>query len=208
MKLSKLDISKHLQDLRKENGKTLREVAAYLEIDQAILSKMENGKRPVTKDVLTQLAKLYKKDIQELHKVFLAEKLYKQLEHEDDALSILKLLEKQVVYKTKHDSEKEQIKKTVQAYFAELDVVQEVSLFGSFVRKEETAKSDIDLLIQFVAKKKISMFDILKMQHNLEELLNRKVDLIEEGQLKPAASIDVAREKEVVYVKAKRQTKG
>jgi transcriptional regulator with XRE-family HTH domain len=65
MKLSKLDISKYLQDLRKENGKTLREVAAYLEIDQAILSKMENGKRPVTKDVLTQLAKLYKKDIQE-----------------------------------------------------------------------------------------------------------------------------------------------
>lgn len=208
MKLSKLDISKYLQDLRKESGKTLREVAAYLEIDQAILSKMENGKRPVTKDVLTQLAILYKKDIQELHKVFLAEKLYKQLENEDDAMSILKLLEKQVVYKTKHDSEKEHIKKTVQAYFAELDVVQEVSLFGSFVRKEETGKSDIDLLIQFVAKKKISMFDILKMQHDLEELLNRKVDLIEEGQLKPAAAIDVVREKEVVYVKAKRQAKG
>ena len=208
MKLSKLDISKYLQDLRKESGKTLREVAAYLEIDQAILSKMENGKRPVTKDVLTQLAKLYKKDIQELHKVFLAEKLYKQLEQEDDALSILKLLEKQVVYKTKHDSEKEQIKKTVQAYFAELEVVQEVSLFGSFVRKEETAKSDIDLLIQFVAKKKISMFDILRMQHDLEELLNRKVDLIEEGQLKPSAAVEVVREKEVVYVKAKRQAKG
>ena len=208
MKLSKLDISKHLQDLRKESGKTLREVAAYLEIDQAILSKMENGKRPVTKDVLTQLAKLYKKDIQELHKVFLAEKLYKQLEHEDDALSILKLLEKQVVYKTKHDSEKEQIKKTVETYFTKQDVVQEVSLFGSFVRKEETAKSDIDLLIQFVAKKKISMFDILRMQHDLEELLNRKVDLIEEGQLKPSAAVEVVREKEVVYVKAKRQAKG
>ena len=208
MKLSKLDISKYLQDLRKESGKTLREVAAYLEIDQAILSKMENGKRPVTKDVLTQLAKLYKKDIQELQKVFLAEKLYKQLEHEDDALSILKLLEKQVVYKTKHDSEKEQIKKTVETYFTKQDVVQEVSLFGSFVRKEETAKSDIDLLIQFVAKKKISMFDILRMQHDLEELLNRKVDLIEEGQLKPSAAVEVVREKEVVYVKAKRQAKG
>ena len=208
MKLSRLDISKYLQDLRKESGKTLREVAAYLEIDQAILSKMENGKRPVTKDVLRQLAKLYRKDIQELNKVFLAEKLYKQLEHEDDALSILKLLEKQVVYKTKHNSEKEQIKKTVQVYFEKLDVVQEVSLFGSFVRKEETAKSDIDLLIQFVAKKKISMFDILKMQHDLEELLNRKVDLVEEGQLKPSAAFEVVREKEVVYVKAKRQTKG
>jgi hypothetical protein len=208
MKLSKLDISKYLQDLRKESGKTLREVAAYLEIDQAILSKMENGKRPVTKDVLRQLAKLYRKDIQELNKVFLAEKLYKQLEYEDDALSILKLLEKQVVYKTKHNSEKEQIKKTVETYFTKQDVVQEVSLFGSFVRKEETAKSDIDLLIQFVAKKKISMFDILKMQHDLEELLNRKVDLVEEGQLKPSAAFEVVREKEVVYVKAKRQTKG
>ena len=208
MKLSKLDISKYLQDLRKESGKTLREVAAYLEIDQAILSKMENGKRPVTKDALIQLAKLYEKDIQELHRVFLVEKLYKQLENEDDALSILKLLEKQVVYKTKHDSEKEQIKKTVETYFTKQDVVQEVSLFGSFVRKEQTAKSDIDLLIQFVAKKKISMFDVLKMQHDLEELLNRKIDLIEEGQLKPSAAMNVIREKEVVYVKAKRQTKG
>jgi len=208
MKLSKTNISEHLRELRKESGKTLREVAAYLEIDQAILSKMENGKRPVTKDVLRQLAKLYRKDIQELNKVFLAEKLYKQLEYEDDALSILKLLEKQVVYKTKHDSEKEQIKKTVETYFTKQDVVQEVSLFGSFVRNEETAKSDIDLLIQFVAKKKISMFDILKMQHELEELLNRKVDLIEEGQLKPLAALEVVREKEVVYVKAKRQAKG
>ncbi len=207
MKLSKLNMSKYLQDLRKENGKTLREVAAYLEIDQAILSKMENGKRPVTKDVLSQLAKLYKKDIQELHKLFLVEKLYKQLEHEDDALSILKLLEKEVVYKTKRVSEKEHIKKTVKAYFSKLDVVQEVSLFGSFVRKEETVKSDIDLLIQFVAKKKISMLDILRMQHDLEEKLNRKVDIIESGQLKPSAAIDVVREKEVVYVKAKRQTK-
>ena len=208
MKLSKTNISEHLRELRKESGKTLREVAAYLEIDQAILSKMENGKRPVTKDVLRQLAKLYRTDIQELNKVFLAEKLYKQLEYEDDALSILKLLEKQVVYKTKHDSEKEQIKKTVETYFTKQDVVQEVSLFGSFVRNEETAKSDIDLLIQFVAKKKISMFDILKMQHELEELLNRKVDLIEEGQLKPLAALEVVREKEVVYVKAKRQAKG
>ena len=208
MKLSKLDISKHLQDLRKENGKTLREVAAYLEIDQAILGKMENGKRPVTKEVITQLAKLYMRDVQELHKIFMAEKLYKQLEHEDDAMSILKLLEKQVVYKTKHDSEKEHIKKTVQTYFAKQVAVEKVSLFGSFVRNEETAKSDIDLLIQFVAKKKISMFDILKMQHELEELLNRKVDLIEEGQLKPSASVEVVREKEVVYVKAKGQTKG
>jgi predicted nucleotidyltransferase len=208
MKLSKINISEHLRELRKESGKTLREVAAYLEIDQAILSKMENGKRPVTREVLTQLAKLYKRDVQEMHKIFMAENLYKQLEHEDDALSILKLLEKQVVYKTKHDSEKEKIKKTVETYFTKQDVVQEVSLFGSFVRKEETAKSDIDLLIQFVAKKKISMFDILKMQHDLEELLNRKVDLIEEGQLKPSAAINVVREKEVVYVKAKRQTKG
>jgi predicted nucleotidyltransferase len=51
------------------------------------------------------------------------------------------------------------------------------------------------------------MFDILKMQHELEELLNRKVDLIEEGQLKTLAALEVAREKEVVYVK-KRQAKG
>jgi predicted nucleotidyltransferase len=170
MKLSKINISEHLRELRKESGKTLREVAAYLEIDQAILSKMENGKRPVTRGVLTQLAKLYKRDFQELHKIFMAEKLYKQLEHEDDAMSILKLLEKQVVYKTKHDSEKQQIKKTVQTYFAKQVAVAKVSLFGSFVRNEETAKSDIDLLIQFVAKKKISMFDILKMHHELEEL--------------------------------------
>jgi predicted nucleotidyltransferase/plasmid maintenance system antidote protein VapI len=208
MKLSKINISEHIRDLRKESGKTLREVAAYLEIDQAILSKMENGKRPVTREVITQLAKLYKTDVLELHKIFMAEKLYKQLEHEDDAMSILKLLEKQVVYKSKHDSEKEQIKKIVQTYFSNQVAVEKVSLFGSFVRNEETAKSDIDLLIQFVAKKKISMFDILKMQHELEELLNRKVDLIEEGQLKSLAALEVVREKEVVYVKSKRQAKG
>jgi predicted nucleotidyltransferase len=45
------------------------------------------------------------------------------------------------------------------------------------------------------------------MQHELSELVGRKVDLIEDGQLKESARVNVLQEKEIIYVKNKRFAK-
>ena len=55
------------------------------------------------------------------------------------------------------------------------DVIR-ASLFGSLVRGEETATSDIDLLVQF--KKGKSLLDLVGLELALKDQLNQKVDVL------------------------------
>ncbi len=54
-------------------------------------------------------------------------------------------------------------------------------VFGSVRRKEATASSDVDLLVRL--RKSASWLDFSSLHSDLESLLGRRVDLIEEGQL-------------------------
>ncbi len=57
------------------------------------------------------------------------------------------------------------------------------SLFGSYVRGEQTDTSDIDLLVDFPKGK--SLFDFIDVKLKLEESLGKKVDLVEYHLIKP-----------------------
>ncbi|MEM9151788.1 MAG: nucleotidyltransferase family protein [Cyanobacteria bacterium P01_F01_bin.3] len=62
--------------------------------------------------------------------------------------------------------------------FCEQWLVSELSLFGSVLRQDFTADSDIDILIAFTPESDWSLFDHVKMQQELMALLQRKVDLV------------------------------
>lgn len=62
--------------------------------------------------------------------------------------------------------------------------VKKAGIFGSFVRGEDTPKSDIDILVEI--GKKISLLDLVGLELKLEEKLGRKVDLVEYKTIKPA----------------------
>ena len=72
-------------------------------------------------------------------------------------------------------------------------------LFGSFARGEEREDSDVDLLVKFDRSLPIGLFAYLRMHRELEEKLGRKVDLVEEGTLRPAAQITANRDLKVIY---------
>lgn len=55
------------------------------------------------------------------------------------------------------------------------DVVR-ASLFGSYVRGEATATSDVDLLVQF--KKGKSLLDLVRLELELKDRLSRSVDVL------------------------------
>lgn len=55
----------------------------------------------------------------------------------------------------------------------------EFSLFGSVLRDDFTTASDIDVLITFSPETQYSLFDLVDMQDELEEIFGRKVDLIQ-----------------------------
>lgn len=52
-------IGEKLRHIREEKELPLRKVAALLDIDVAILSKMERGERRITKEVVLKLANIY-----------------------------------------------------------------------------------------------------------------------------------------------------
>ncbi|MDM8003538.1 MAG: nucleotidyltransferase family protein [Bacteroidota bacterium] len=57
-----------------------------------------------------------------------------------------------------------------------------IGIFGSFARREETPESDIDILVKF--KKTISLFDLVRIQRELKQILGREIDLVTEASVK------------------------
>ncbi len=57
-----------------------------------------------------------------------------------------------------------------------------IGIFGSFARREETSKSDIDILVKFGIT--ISLLDLVRIHRELSDILGREVDLVTESSLK------------------------
>ena len=92
----------------------------------------------------------------------------------------------------------EAIQQTIAEYFKTQPVLK-AWLFGSYARGEETEDSDVDLLVKFDRSLPIGLFAYIRMHRELEERLGRKVDLVEEGTLRPAAQIKANRDLKVIY---------
>ena len=79
-------------------------------------------------------------------------------------------------------------------------------LFGSFARGEETPRSDVDILfVPDRSDKPFTLFTHGGMLMDLQELLGREVDLVEEGSLRPYAAETANRDKILIY---ERKSKG
>jgi len=57
--------------------------------------------------------------------------------------------------------------------------IAELSLFGSALRGDFRPDSDVDLLATFMPEARWSLFDLVRMEEELQEILGRKVDLVE-----------------------------
>lgn len=83
--------------------------------------------------------------------------------------------------------------------------IEKAWVFGSFARAEENEKSDIDILVRFLPGAKISLLKYSRIKNDLESLTNKRIDLVEEGQLKEVAKTSARRDKILIYErKAKR----
>ena len=77
--------------------------------------------------------------------------------------------------------------------------VEKAWVFGSYARGEETRKSDIDIMVRFDKDADISLFDYVGIMNELEDLFHKKIDLVEEGQLRRWAQESVENDKILVY---------
>jgi predicted nucleotidyltransferase len=75
--------------------------------------------------------------------------------------------------------------------------VKKIGLFGSFVRKEQSAASDLDLLVEFEQGKK-TFDNFMRLSFFLEDLFKRQVELVTIESLSPYIGPHIMNEVEYV----------
>jgi len=72
-----------------------------------------------------------------------------------------------------------------------------VAVFGSYIRDEETSNSDIDILVDF--DNGLGLLDIIRIERELGEHIEKKVDLVLEGTFNPIIQKYVDKDLYVLY---------
>lgn len=83
-----------IRELREKQNLLLRQVAAHLEVDTALMSKIERGERNASKQQVIDITKFLKADEDELLTLWLADKLESAVGEENhlasDAMNLAK----------------------------------------------------------------------------------------------------------------------
>jgi predicted nucleotidyltransferase len=197
-------LGEKLRNLRLEKKMPLRKVASQIDIDVAILSKMERGERKLTRPVVEKLASLYQHDLDELIVLYLSEKVLYELGDEKLALPAIQAAEEQVQYKLRQPredkvEEKQEIIRKMQGYFQSQHLVTKAWIFGSFARGDDTALSDIDVMIDVPHETTFTFFDLDDIQEQLEKLTSKKVDVIMQKALRTEMKKRIDIDQQLIY---------
>lgn len=90
-----------IKKIREEQGTPLRIVAFHLGVDQAVLSKIENGKRKATKKQVELISDYFKVSMKELLIDWLSDKIVYDIE-EEYGIEALKVAEEKVKYQKRN----------------------------------------------------------------------------------------------------------
>ncbi len=92
----KLTLAGILKDAREKKGLLLRQVAAMIDADTALISKFEKNERKPTKEQVFKLAKVLDIEEERLFTLFLSERLIQELRTEVYAEQALKIAQKKI----------------------------------------------------------------------------------------------------------------
>lgn len=76
--------------------------------------------------------------------------------------------------------------------------VKKAAVFGSFARGEESRESDVDILIEFQQSNDKSLLDLVALKLDLEDILEKKVDVVEYSTIKPLLRKNILKEQVLV----------
>jgi len=87
----------------------------------------------------------------------------------------------------------------IRTYFMTQPIVK-AWIFGSFSRGEQRQDSDVDILVQYDRQSgPVGLFKVISIQQRLQQLLGRKIDLVEDGTLMPFAADSANHDKILIY---------
>ena len=164
-----------IRKLREDKQLPLRTVAAYLDIDQAIISKVERGQRKLTRDQVVKLAGYFKVKENDFLVAWLSDKLVYELEDEEVALEALQVAVEKVVYIAFKKVDRKALLSDVIREIKGFSLIEKAWIYGSFAREDDGPNSDIDIALKTDAS--FSYFDLAEVQFQLEQRTDRKVDV-------------------------------
>lgn len=96
-----------------------------------------------------------------------------------------------------------QINQKIIEYFKDKPAVRKVYIFGSYARNEETADSDVDILVDldYAQESSFSGFEFGGMWEDLKDLLKMDVDLVPEDGLSKYLRPYIERDKILILEK-------
>ncbi len=192
-----------IRELRLKKGDPLRKVAAFLDIDQAILSKIETGKRTATRDNVIKLEWYYEVEPGTLMLLWLSDKIVLEVGGEELAVEAIGLAKKKIGYLAAKPVTRAQVIKQVKEYFRNQNKVKKAWLFGSFAREDHDIDSDVDILVHVPDKKSFSLFDIAEIKYQLEKLIPFKVDVVMQSAVNPEILKRITPEMILIFEKSK-----
>ena len=87
---------------------------------------------------------------------------------------------------------------TIAEYFKTQPVLK-AWLFGSYSRGEERPDSNVDILVMVDQEAHVGLFKLSAMHLDLQDLLQRPVDLVTEKGLMPFARKNVEHDRKLIY---------
>jgi len=169
------DFGATIRELREAKRLPLRVISAYLDIDQAILSKIERGQRKASKELVAKLAVYFNVYKDNLMLAWLSDKIVYEVGDEELASEALQLAEEKLSYIAFKKIDRNKIKNLLITAISNFNSIHAAWVYGSFSRGDDGPKSDIDLAIK--ADEKFSYFDLAEVQFQLEKLTKRKIDV-------------------------------
>lgn len=89
-------LGKRIKELREEQGLLQRQLAAELEIDTPMFSKIERGERKAKREQVIKLAQLLNANTDDLLTLWLAGQVYELVKDEEVAKASIKFVEKEL----------------------------------------------------------------------------------------------------------------
>jgi predicted nucleotidyltransferase/DNA-binding XRE family transcriptional regulator len=188
-----------IKELRLKMGLLQRQIAAKLEVDSAMLSKIEKGERNAKEDQVVLLSAILGIKKEELLSLWLADKVYDLVGTKDNAIAAIKIAEEEIGYRSKNNPVISTLKQLIRNVLEKDKRIKKGWLFGSYSRHDSTSKSDIDIMIEIDDYTTFSLFDLFGIQHDLETLVQRKIDLVLKGDMKPFAWTTAKKDLKLIY---------
>ncbi|MFH1298179.1 MAG: nucleotidyltransferase domain-containing protein [Bacteroidota bacterium] len=188
-----------LRRYRTEQKLPLRAVAAFLDIDQAILSKIETGTRRAARNQVLKLAEFFEIDSTDLLVTWLSDNLVYELQDEDLALKALELAEEVIAYKEFKKVDRQKLINLIKEEIRKFPAIEKAWIYGSFAKGDDGPKSDIDIAIK--TSEDFTYFDLAEVQHQLESIVDRKIDVGFIDSFKPYVFDHVKSDLKVIYEK-------